>query len=117
MALAAALFAVTLNFLQPLAHAALMRDGLPIALWTAFCDQVAGNAADGSAPEPTPSAASHDCCLGLAHAQALIEPPVTFLLVAFAVPAALSATTAEQPTPVGIRDGPHQPRGPPSLLV
>lgn len=32
MALAAALFAITLNVLQPVAHAALMRDGGPIAL-------------------------------------------------------------------------------------
>ena len=35
MALAIALFAITLNFLQPLAHAAMMRDGAPSALWTA----------------------------------------------------------------------------------
>jgi hypothetical protein len=35
-ALAAALFAITLNFLQPLAHAALMRDGSP-ANWAAMC--------------------------------------------------------------------------------
>src|SRR5262249_39305786 len=37
---AAALFAITLNFLQPLAHAALLRDGGPVAaasLWGAFC--------------------------------------------------------------------------------
>ena len=37
MARAVALFAITLNFLQPLAHAALMRDGAPSALWTAMC--------------------------------------------------------------------------------
>jgi hypothetical protein len=36
---AAALFAITLNFLQPLAHAALMRDGgqlLP-SVWKSMC--------------------------------------------------------------------------------
>ena len=41
---AAALFAITLNFLQPLAHAALMRDGGPMAvsLWTSMCTPSAG---------------------------------------------------------------------------
>ncbi len=33
-ALAAALFAITLNFLQPLAHAAMLRDGAPRAMWS-----------------------------------------------------------------------------------
>ncbi len=41
---AAALFAITLNFLQPLAHAAMMRDGGPMAvsLWTSMCTPSAG---------------------------------------------------------------------------
>jgi hypothetical protein len=111
----AALFAVTLNFLQPLVHAAMMRGGLPTALWTIFCESAAAIPGNSSESVPAPSAAKHDCCLGLSHAPALIDPPATFLPVAFAVPAALFLPVREQPTPVGIRDGPHRPRGPPSL--
>ena len=40
-AFATALFAITLNFLQPLAHAALMRDGAPRELWSVFCNSTA----------------------------------------------------------------------------
>ena len=42
-ALAVALFAITLNFLQPLAHAAMMRDGMPSTLWTVFCNSSAAD--------------------------------------------------------------------------
>ena len=41
LGLAVALFAITLNFLQPLAHAAMMRSGAPETLWTAFCNSTA----------------------------------------------------------------------------
>ena len=78
---AAALFAVTLNFLQPLAHAALMRDGGPMALslWTSMCAPSAGQ---DDAQDSMPAAGKmHECCLGLAHAPTLAAPPVAFVVV------------------------------------
>jgi hypothetical protein len=45
----------------------------------------------------------------------VIEPPATFLPVVFAASVLLPLPATEQSTPVGIRDGPHRPRGPPSL--
>ena len=71
---AAALFAITLNFLQPLAHAALMRDGGPMAvsLWTSMCAPSAGQ---DDAQDSMPAAGKmHECCLGLAHAPTLAVP-------------------------------------------
>jgi hypothetical protein len=85
MALATALFAITFNFLQPLVHAALMRDGPPTALWTVFCDASAADPNGGSGSVPGQTAKSHECCLGLAHAQTLTEPSTHFLPVAYAV--------------------------------
>jgi hypothetical protein len=114
-ALAVALFAITLNFLQPIAHAALLRDGAPGALWTVFCNSTAAEPGHGSGSAPTHGAATHECCLGLAHAQALIDPSQTFLAMVFATAVMLPLPAAERPTPLGIRDGPHRPRGPPSL--
>src|SRR6185437_2674964 len=72
-AVAVALFAITLNFLQPLAHAALMRDGAPSVLWGTFCSAAAADpGADGkSTPVPVDT---HECCLGLAHAVAFTAP-------------------------------------------
>ena len=56
----------------------------------------------------------HECCLGLAHGQALATPSTAF--VAIDLPAAIvrPLEAAQSLTPVGIRDGPSQPRGPPS---
>ena len=114
MAMAVALFAITLNFLQPLAHAAVLRDGSPSALWTAFCNSTASDP-DGKAGSGPMAAQQHECCLGLAHATAFIEPPTAFVLVERVAAAAAPSLPAEQTTPVGIRDGPRQPRGPPLL--
>ena len=118
LALAVALFAITLNFLQPLAHAAMMRDGMPSTLWTVFCNSSAadpdGQGADPSGKAPT-AAGQHDCCLGLAQAPAIAAPPVLFVAiepVATFVPP-LPATGPV--SPAGIRDGPTRPRGPPSF--
>jgi hypothetical protein len=114
MAMAVALFAITLNFLQPLAHAALMRDGAPSTLWTVFCNSTAADPDGKSGSLPT-AVQEHECCLGLAHATALAAPPTAFVLVEPIVAIAAPLLAAEQPTPVGIRDGPSQPRGPPTL--
>jgi len=112
---AAALFAITLNFLQPLAHAALMRDGGPMAvsLWTSMCTP---SAAQDDAQDSMPAAGKmHECCLGLAHAPALAAPSAS------SVAAPPFTTSGDRPhvavdalAPVGIRDGPNQPRAPPS---
>jgi hypothetical protein len=114
---AAALFAITLNFLQPLAHAALMRDGGPMAvsLWTSMCSSSAGQ--DDEQDSLPAGGKMHECCLGLAHAPTLAAPCDSF------VPAPRIAIAVDRPpvaldtlAPVGIRDGPNQPRAPPSLV-
>jgi len=116
-AFVAALFAITLNFLQPLAHAALMRDGGPTAaaMWGVFCMPGAGqDDAQGSAPA---AGTLHECCLGLAHAPILAGPSTSFVVVE------LPSSVVDRPlpavdalAPVGIRDGPSQPRAPPFLV-
>ena len=116
LALATALLAITLNFLQPLAHAALMRDGAPSTLWSMFCKSAPNER--GSTPDSGhASTADHDCCLGLAHAPALIEPSSAFVFLPPSTPALAPSLPVEQSVSAGIRDGPYRPRGPPSLLV
>lgn len=113
-ALAAALFAITLNFLQPLLHAALMRDGPPQALWSVFCNAAAGDP-DGQQMPDGGVTPAHDCCLGLAHAAPLTPPSLEFVVLPPLV-AALASFLPDDPAPaVGIRDGPRRPRGPPSF--
>src|SRR5258708_1675763 len=114
MALAVALFAITLNFLQPLAHAAMMRDGAPSALWTAFCNSAVADPDSKSGQAPM-AASAHECCLGLAHVPAISAPPVAFVAIAPVSTFIALLVVAEQPIPVGIRDGPTRPRGPPSF--
>ncbi|MDP2332039.1 MAG: hypothetical protein Q8M19_15230 [Reyranella sp.] len=119
--LAAALFAITVNFLQPLAHAALMRDGGPMntsqaaaKMWGVFCLPAAGQ---DDADAPLPSAGkSHECCLGLAHAPALLAPSTAFTLAEPAATAIRVVAEVDALSPVGIRDGPSQPRAPPALV-
>ncbi len=114
--MAVALFAITLNFLQPLAHAALMRDGAPSALWGTFCSSAAADPGADRKSTPIP-VDTHECCLGLAHAIAFTAPDsTTFVPVELAFAAILSLPALEQASPVGIRDGPTRPRGPPSLV-
>lgn len=122
-AFAAALFAITLNFLQPLAHAALMRDGGPEAaarMWGVFCLPAAGQddaqgqeQNQGQAPAATKF---HECCLGLAHVPALAELSTVFVAIEH-VPARVHfAAATDALSPVGNRDGPSQPRAPPFLV-
>jgi len=115
MARAVALFAITLNFLQPLAHAALLRDGPPSTVWTVFCKSTAADPEGKSGSGPVPGQ-QHDCCLGLAHTVAFVEPPSAFVLIESIAVVSAPSLPVEQPTPVGIRDGPSQPRGPPLLV-
>src|SRR3982751_4856234 len=76
-AFAAALFAIKLNFLQPLAHAAPMREGAPTTLWSVFC-----NASPRETPQNAPVAADkHECCLGLAHAAVVAAPTMVAVAV------------------------------------
>jgi hypothetical protein len=118
-AFAAALFAITLNFLQPLAHAALMRDGGPMSgsqaaakMWGVFCLPAAGQD-DGQAPA---AGKNHECCLGLAHAPALAELSAVFVAVEHVATRVHFVAATDAISPVGIRDGPSQPRAPPSLV-
>jgi hypothetical protein len=114
---AAALFAITLNFLQPLAHAALMRDGGPVAasLWMSMCLPDSGQ--DGQQGSLPPAGKLHECCLGLAHAPALAAPPTAFVVVQLSVsPVDRPQLAVDALAPVGIRDGPSQPRAPPSSV-
>lgn len=115
--LAAALFAITLNFLQPLAHAALMRDGGPEAaakMWGVFCLPNADQAdTEGQAPA---AGKNHECCLGLAHAPVLAELSTAFTRVDHVATAVRFVAATDAPLPVGIRDGPSQPRAPPAFV-
>ena len=115
MAMAVALFAITLNFLQPLAHAAMMRDGAPEKLWTVFCNSTAADP-DGKSGQAPMAASAHECCLGLAHAPALSVPPASFVALAPVSTFIAPLASAEPSTPVAIRDGPTRPRGPPSFV-
>jgi hypothetical protein len=114
-AFAAALFAITLNFLQPLAHAAMMRDGMPSTLWTAFCNSTAADP-DGQSGKAPMTAAQHDCCLGLAQAPAIAPPPALFVAIEPVATFIPTLPVTEPITPAGIRDGPTRPRGPPSFV-
>lgn len=113
LVLVAALFAVTLAILQPLAHAVVLRTGGPEAaatLWGAICQTKADGEAEGSGPS---TAKVHDCCFGLAHSPTLLGPAVAAVLVG-QVPASDRAPTRHHhPTTGAIRDGPQQPRAPP----
>jgi len=116
-ALAAALFAITLNFFQPLVHAALMRDGAPSALWGVFCSASVADPDASTGKDSKPATVdAHECCLGLAHATPLMAPPTAFINIELAVSTVAPLPLVERPSPVGIRDGPAQPRGPPSLV-
>lgn len=115
-AFAAALFAITLNFLQPLAHAALMRDGAPSTLWSAFCSaSAADTSADAEKGSKPIAADAHECCLGLAHAAAIALPSADVVVLAPVATPIVPLVAIERPTSVAIRDGPTRPRGPPSL--
>ncbi|WP_428659129.1 hypothetical protein [Reyranella sp.] len=108
---AVALFAVSINFLQPLAHAALIRHGGPVAtlLWKAMCAAEAPD--DRSLPQQHQTT---KCCLGLACAVALPALATAFLLVQYARDVDRPPVVAlDALAPVGIRDGPAQPHGPP----
>jgi hypothetical protein len=112
LALAVALFAVTLNFLQPLVHAVLMRDAAPSTLWSVFCN----SAPDTRSEAPLSAEKKHECCLGLAHAVAFTAPTTAFTVMAPVAAAVQPLESLDQLTPVGIGDGPHRPRGPPSFV-
>lgn len=119
-ALFLALLAVTLDFLQPLAHAASMRNGGPSLAWSILCraasaDPDRADTGSGSTSMPAPSAGIHECCLGLAHAPPLIVPSTNFISLPPIETASASPVPAAQRPSIAIRDGPTRPRGPPSF--
>lgn len=113
--LAAALLAITLSFLQPLAHAALMRDGghAAAAVWKSMCLPAGQDDGTGAPQADRP----HECCLGLAHAPALPTPSAVFAVVLQALTLVIDRPLVADDAlaPVGIRDGPSQPHGPPLI--
>lgn len=112
LVLVAALFAVTLAILQPLAHAVMLRTGGPeaaAALWGAICQTTDGET-EGSGPS---NAKVHDCCFGLAHAPVLLGPAVAIALVEKVPASNRIPSRHHHPTTGAIRDGPQQPRAPP----
>jgi hypothetical protein len=111
LALATALLAITLNFLQPLVHAALARDGAPATLWNVFC-----NAAPDARQDIPLAPDKHECCLGLAHAVAFTPPATAVTPIERAAATVRPLVSFDALTPVGIRDSPHRPRGPPSFV-
>ena len=115
--LAVALFAITRNFLQPLAHAALMRIGMTDSPFTVLCTSEGSELVSQQNGDDGPRQAlhSHECCLGLAHAVALAAPPQAFFLVEPMVLVVRFVAPVDTLAPVGIRDGPRQPRAPPTL--
>ena len=116
VAFAAALFAITLNFLQPLAHAALLRDGGPMEAaraWGVFCLSAAENENDEGSP---PDAGKiHECCLGLAHTTAMVGPSASFTVEPPVSPPSVIRVAARPADSAGIRDGPLQARAPPPI--
>jgi hypothetical protein len=115
-ALAVALFAISVNFLQPLAHAALVRHGGAVAtlLWKSMC--VAEAPDDRSQPQQQQQTVIK-CCLGLACPAALPALATAFLLVQYTFAAERRPVVAPDAlAPVGIRDGPAQPHGPPPTV-
>jgi hypothetical protein len=59
----------------------------------------------------------HECCLRLAHAPTLAVPSAAFVVTPlFAAIVDRPPVAVDALAPVGIRDGPHQPRAPPSLV-
>lgn len=110
-----ALVALTFNLLQPLVHAAAMRDGAAPAFWTAFCKSAAAtdSRSDG-VPDPV-GGVQHECCLGLAHAATVANPPETFVMLAPLADVARVPLPDKRPITAASRDGPAQPRGPPFI--
>ncbi len=115
LALATALLAITLNFLQPLVHAALMRDGAPATLWSVFCNTTPDTRSDSGQDVPL-ALDKHECCLGLAHAAPLTPPSMAFSAIERTATTVRPLAAFDQYAPAGIRDGPHRPRGPPSFV-
>lgn len=111
--LVAALLALTLAILQPLAHAVMLRTGGPeaaAALWGAICQPTADGEAEGSGSS---SAKVHDCCFGLAHSPVLLGPAVAAVLVDQSTVSSPVPSRHHHPSTGAIRDGPQQPRAPP----
>jgi hypothetical protein len=118
-----ALMAITLNFLQPLVHTALMRAGAPADPWTlsgsVFCNAApdAPVAAGANTGQTSPLASDkHACCLGLAHGTAFTAPDTVFTAVNRVATIVRPLPALELFTSVGIRDGPYRLRGPPSFV-
>lgn len=114
VALAAALLAITLLALQPLVHAASMRDDPGArSLWRSLC-LATDEETDERGAMPIGGKA-HACCLGLPHAWAVAAPDVAFTRVEPVASRGPAVVVQRRVPATGIRDGPLQPRAPPFL--
>ncbi|MGQ3301561.1 DUF2946 family protein [Reyranella sp.] len=114
LALTVALFAVTLAVFQPLAHAVMLRMGsfeAAAALWGSLC-QPRGDKSEAD-HRGSANARVHDCCFGLAHAQAQALPSGISIDVEIRETAQRIHIAHHHPSTGAIRDGPNQPRAPP----
>lgn len=114
MALTVALFAITLAIFQPLSHAVMLRMGgleAATALWGSLC-QPSGETGEAESQGPA-NARVHDCCFGLAHAQAQVLPSGVSIDVEATETISRIRPAHHHPSTGAIRDGPNQPRAPP----
>ena len=83
-------------------------------MWGVFCLPNAGQ--DDAQGQMPASGKSHECCLGLAHAPVLAKLSTEFILVEHVAAAVHFRMAIDALLPVGIRDGPSQPRAPPAFV-
>jgi hypothetical protein len=118
LALALALFAITFDFLQPLVHAAALRDGTADSRRSMLCSaSAAGPAQADGRDRKSADSVDHQCCLGLAHAQIGVAAPQAFVLLSSLAAEIDRPQRGDRSVSRGIRDGPNQPRAPPPSFV
>ena len=108
-----ALLAITFNLLQPLLQAAALRDGNPpmAGMRASMCQS---SDEKDARPDLDWCGNQHECCLGIAHAPPFAVPASCFSAVGPIATVLHFARAVDALPPVGIRDGPHQPRAPPA---
>jgi hypothetical protein len=120
----AALFAITLNAFQPLAHAVAMRvawngeigaDGSAArTLWPVLCQVVDETDADTGMPAPSAGRA-HECCLGFPNIWTLVDDGRLGARIDRILSEARIPVVPHYHSSSGIRGDPLQPRAPPFL--
>ena len=115
---AAALLAVTFNFLQPLIHVVAMRAEVAGMPWSTVCKTAiadADRATEDPDSAPLPATDEHECCLGLASPPFRAAPPTGFVVLPPIQSGRAPALPVEERPAACIRDGPNRSRAPPSF--